>query len=110
MNATINSNPCQLLDSFSFSIQVVFTGTPTGTFKLQASVDPAAASVGSGNKLNPPVHWTDIAGSSFTVAAAGNCAWDYFFPGFNWVRVVYSDGSSGASTAIITSCTFNGKG
>jgi hypothetical protein len=110
MNTTINSAPKQLLDSYIFDIQVFFTGTPTGTFHLEASNDPAAESVARGQLYALPTNWTTIANSTFTVAAAGNVEWDYSWPGFNWVRVVYTDGSGGTSTAIITSCTFNAKG
>lgn len=109
LNTTRNSIAIPLYQMFSFSIQIVFTGTPTGTFKLQASCDP----VNPTSQVQPqpaPTNWTDISGSSFNVAAAGNVEWDYQMPGFNWVRVVYSDGSSGASTAIVTVSTFNGKG
>lgn len=112
LNTTRNSTPQQLLNSYSFSIQIVFTGTPTGTFKLQASDDPAAESVayGSAATVKPPSHWTDVDNSTFTVSAAGNVMWNYSMPGFNWVRVVFLDGSAGASTAIIASSNFNAKG
>ncbi len=113
MNATINSTAIPVYEDFAFSIQIVFTGTPTGSFKLQASCDPAFSGIpnSAGTGLNAPaINWTDVASSSFTVTAAGNVEWDYSSPGFNWVRVVYTDTSSGASTAIITVSTFNGKG
>lgn len=109
MNATINSSPMQLQLGFSYSVQIFFTGTPTGTFKLQASNDPATFAVTTQN-IPTSLNWTDVANSSFTVAAAGNVMWDYSFPGYNWIRVVYTDGSSGSSTAIITTATFNSKG
>lgn len=107
MNATINSKPMQLLDTIGFSYQIVFTGTPTGSFKLQASVDPV-----NPNGLNPiaPTNWSDIANSTFTVTAAGNVMWDYDQPNFTWVRAVYTDTSGGTSTATITSSTLNAKG
>ena len=115
LNTTVNSSAMQLYDSFGFSIQIVFTGTPTGSFKLQMSNDKAYSGQPntSGSGLNaPPVSgdWTDIANSTFTVTAAGNVAWDYSWPGFNWVRVQYNDTSGGTSTAVITVSTFNGKG
>lgn len=112
MNATINSQAVQVYNVYNFAIQVVFTGTPTGSFKLQESCDSAINAVSSGNYsgTNLPVNWTDIANSTFTVSAAGNVSWNFDAPGFNWVRVVYTDTSSGVSTAIITSSTFNGKG
>ena len=112
MNATINSVPQQLLDSYIYSIQVVFTGTPTGSFKLQASADPAAQSVAYLGKNSLPTNWTDepTASSTKTVSAAGSVMWNISWPGYNWVRVVYTDTSGGTSTAVVTVASFNAKG
>lgn len=114
MNATLNSSALQLENMFGYAIQIVFTGTPTGSFKLQSSCDPVTA---AGQKFGAngavtfsPTNWTDIADSTFTVSAAGNVEWNVTDVMYNYVRVVYTDTSSGASTAIITSATFNGKG
>ena len=107
MNTTINSQALELLNMYGYSIQVVFTGTPTGTFKLQASSDPVNG-VSSG--LNTPVNWTDVANSSQSITAAGNYMWNVFDVMYNWVRLVYQDTSGGTSTAIITVSQFNGKG
>ena len=107
MNTTINSQALELLNMYGYSIQVVFTGTPTGTFKLQASSDPVNG-VSSG--LNTPVNWTDVANSSQSLTAAGNYMWNVFDVMYNWVRLVYQDTSGGTSTAIITVSQFNGKG
>lgn len=108
MNTTITSDAFQLYQMFGFSIQVTFTGTPTGTFKLQASSDPVTQV--SLNTVTPATHWTDVANSSQAVSAAGNVLWNVSDVMYNWVRVVYTDGSAGASTAVITNLTFNGKG
>lgn len=105
MNTTINSAALNLLQVYGYAIQVTFTGTPTGTFKLQASCDPSS-------NLNPsqiPSNWTDIADSSFAVTAAGNYMWNIFEVMYNWVRLVYTDGSGGSSTAILTLATYNSK-
>lgn len=112
MNINLIGPAIQVYNVFVFGIQIVFTGTPTGTFKLQASCDQATDATASGNysSINLPTHWTDVKDSSFVVSAAGDVEWNYSEPGFNWIRVVYTDSSSGASTAIITSATFNGKG
>jgi hypothetical protein len=110
MNATINSTPMCLLDSYSFSIQVVYTGTPTGIFTLQSSNDPAAYSQALQQKVGLPTNWSTVSNSSFSVSAAGDCFYDYQFPGFNWIRLHYVDSSSGSSTAIITVSSFNAKG
>lgn len=113
LNATVNSTPLQLLDSYTYAIQVVVAGTPTGNFKLQGSADPAALAVAMGqvptNSL--PTNWTDL-GVSATVSAAGSVILEpkQAFPGYTWVRVVYTDTSGGSSTATVTSANFNGKG
>lgn len=84
----------------NYAIQLTFTGTPTGTFKLQASCDP-------GLNVNPTqvvqqselTHWTDIADSSQAVSAAGNHMWTVQNAGYNWVRIVYTrDSSTGTLT------------
>lgn len=115
MNTTINSLAMQLENMVTYAIQIVFTGTPTGSFKLQASNDPVAnpalTPAGNGAIIFNPAHWSDVKNSTFAVAAAGDVMWNYqAIPGFTYVRVVYSDSSSGVSTAIITSATFNAKG
>lgn len=115
MNTTINSQAMQLKDMVSYAIQVFFTGTPTGSFKLQGSNDRVTQAdqvVGANGVVTyTPVHWSDVVNSTFTVTAAGDCFWDFWaIPGYNFVRVVYTDGSSGDSTAIITSAVFNAKG
>lgn len=109
LNANINSSPMPLYQVYGYSIQAVYTGTPTGTFKLQASSDP----VFPGNKgpnSNFVTNWTDVANSSVTVTAAGNYMWNVTDVMYNFVRLVYTDGSAGASTAVITVSTFNAKG
>lgn len=107
MNATINSPALQTYQVFGYSVQVEFTGTPTGAFKLQASTD---AFVANPTAAQLPVNWTDIADSTFTVTAAGNVMWNVSDVQYNWVRVVYTDASSGASTAVISASAANLKG
>lgn len=115
MNAAINSAVCQLENMVGFAIQVVFTGTPTGSFKLQASCDQVSKqneTIGANGLITYVVpHWSDVAESSFSVVAAGNVFWNYD-GNVNWtfVRVVYTDDSGGSSTAIITSAVLNCKG
>lgn len=98
-NTDINSTPAVLSDIYGFCIQAVITGTPTGTLKLQASNDPFKYVVNGG--VQTPTHWTDIADSSFSVVAAGNTVWNYNGAFYTFVRVVYTDASSGASTAVL---------
>lgn len=106
MNANLTSSPMQLQEMYGFTIQATYTGTPTGTFKLQVSSDPVNKN-GIGSAA--PTNWTDLANSSAAVSAAGNYMWNVTDVFFNWVRLIYTDGSSGASTAVL-SAQMNGKG
>ena len=79
------------------AIQLVFTGTPAGAFKLQASCDkgnPTATS--ETQQYSGVTNWTDIDDSSETVSAAGNLLWNIADPGYQWIRVVWT--ASGAGT------------
>jgi hypothetical protein len=113
MNATINSAPMQLQNALGYAIQIFFAGTPTGVWTLQASCDNPATNTASGGKAanSAPTNWTTVANSSQAVSAAGDITWDTSqFSFYTFVRAVYTDTSSGASTATITSATFNSKG
>lgn len=109
MNANLTSQAYQLTEAWSYSIQIVFTGTPTGTFKLQGSSDNIIVGIPSLIATQSPIHWTDLVNSSESVSAAGSLIWDVPNPGYNYVRVIYTDGSSGVSTAVITSARINAK-
>lgn len=111
MNTTILGPAMQLYDMFGCSIQVTWTGVPTGTFKLQASSDPVPQGPASAPLTNfQPTHWSDITDSPFSVTLAGDYMWNVYDVMYNWIRLVYTDTSGGTSTATITNATFNGKG
>ena len=107
MNATIDSIALGVPQMFGAAVQIEFTGTPTGNFKLQASADPWVANP---TAAQVPTNWTDVADSTFTVSAAGNVMWNISDIEYNWLRVVYSDTSSGMSTAVISNADANLKG
>lgn len=106
MNTTITSDYYNVQQLFGCAIQAVFTGTPTGDFKLQASADPATSYTASSNT---PVNWTDIDTSPYSVSASGNYMWNVFDIMYNYIRLVYTDSSGGTSTAILN-VTINAKG
>ena len=106
LNTTFTSSPQQTYQMQGYSIQAVFTGTPTGTFKLQASSDPFLNT----SAFQNPVNWSDIPYSFYTVSAAGNFTWNVFEVQYNFVRLVYTDASGGTSDAILTSAILNAKG
>lgn len=115
LNVNSNSQYQQLKSIYTYAIQAIITGTPTGTIKLQASADPETNDTQYNTSANlppavAPTHWVDITGSTFTVSTLnGSVMWNVVGVGYNYVRVVYTDTSGGASTATMT-ITFNGKG
>lgn len=110
MNTTLTSLPVNVVSTYSYGVQVAFTGTPTGTFKLQCSMDPAAGAQGyPAATVFQPVNWTDIPQSEYAVTAAGNEVWNVQDIGYNWFRLVYTDTSGGTSTAVLNVCTINCK-
>lgn len=105
MSDDLESIGIDLQQLLSYSIQAVFTGSPSGAFKLQWSNDNVQVASGTNPAANV-VNWTDYTGTSQTISAAGNYGWVGAWAGFRWIRLVYTDDSgSGSCTA-----TFCGKG
>lgn len=102
LNTNLNSSNMQLLQIYGYAVQIMVTGTPNGTFKLQASCDPF-------NNQDLVTNWTDVANSSYTMSAAGTYMWNVTDVMYNWMRLVYTDASGGTSTAILNA-TLNTKG
>lgn len=108
MNTTINGPAMELKEIFGFCIQATYTGTPTGTLKLQCAVTPVQE---GGTTVPEPAtaDWNDIADSSFVISSAGTYTWNFHDSMFTWVRLVYTDASGGTSTAVL-SARMNAKG
>lgn len=101
------TSPPAIVDhAWGYAIQVVITGTATGTVKLQGSCDPGPNA--NFQAANDPyvVDWTDIANSSQPVTGAGTVTYDVVKTAYPWVRVVYT-ASSGTGTI---SARYNAKG
>lgn len=87
--ATLTSQVCNINQLDNIGIQLVFTGTPTGTFQVQISADYNQDNYG--NVLNAG-DWTPITLSSSPVASgsAGNVYIDMAELSAPWLRVVYT--------------------
>lgn len=99
MTSTITSRTIDLQAGLHFSVFLKWSGTPTGTFKLQASNDLA------GTNPDAVVDWEDVTGSSYSVAgAAGQLVFNYDTAPFRWIRIVYTaaSGSGTLTKALIT--------
>lgn len=91
MSGSFNSPAVDIANLIGYSLQAVFTGTPNGTFKLQASCDD----------LEAPVNWTDVGSSSVAITAAGSAIWNNDGAHYRWVRLVYTR-SSGSGSCDVT--------
>lgn len=103
MSGTISSEAVDVAHLVAYSIQAVFTGSPVGVLKLQCSND--ITDPGSRTPF-VPTNWTDIAGSSQSVSAAGDHAWNVLTAGYRFVRAVWTP-SSGTG---VLGARFFGKG
>jgi hypothetical protein len=101
MTANINSQPILLANYQGASLQAVWTGTPTGTLKLQCCNDiPAVTDTTDPSTWN----WTDVANSSQSLTgSAGNFVWNVFDVYYRWLRVAYVF-SSGTGTLQVAVC------
>ncbi len=90
------------------SIQLVFTGSPTGTFKLQCTNDPGNPTLpGKVAQSSGVVNWTDIDDSSQNITEGGNHTWNVTDIGYLWLRVVYT-ATSGTGSLIDARVTVKG--
>jgi hypothetical protein len=109
--ASVNLAPVWLGHICNYSIQLVYTGTPAGSFKLQASndvgnIDSASQAV----QFSGLTNWTDIASTdSGAISAAGNYLWNIQNAGYAWVRVVWTASGAG-TTPVLTSARAYVKG
>lgn len=90
MTGTITSNPINVQYLDNISIQLNFTGTPTGTFELQGSLDYSPGPLANtGNWIGMVLPEVPVAsGSADTILI------DMMQLSFPWIRVVYTPTSS----------------
>jgi hypothetical protein len=92
----------------NMAIQIVFAGggSPVGTFKLQASCDPGKPNK-EADQGDSVVNWDDITSQSQAVSDDGSVLFNVVDPGFQWIRIVWTNTSG---TATISSARLNTKG
>lgn len=108
MASNFATDPIYLGHIVNFSIQLVFTGTPTGNFTLECSNDE-----GEGDRVLNKFsstgvdNWTTVSDSAFAVSAAGDCVWDVQNVGYRWVRVKWTQ-SAGTGSVTVARCQVKG--
>ena len=99
-SASIESEAVLLDQIYGYAMQCEFTGTPSGTLKLQASCEIIR------NGDTGPTIWTDVDGSSTAISASGTVLYNADAQFYKYVRIVYSR-LSGTGTLKVT---YNSKG
>lgn len=109
LTATRTSDAIWIGHVLNFAAQVAWSGTPTGSFKLQGSCDAGDSSAPTEALRGASVtNWTDIPSSSqSTGGVAGSAVWNVSEAGYMWFRIVYTHTSSSGT---LTAARFNSKG
>jgi hypothetical protein len=99
MNVNFASIPILLDQLYGANLQAVYTGSPNGFFKLQASNDDVPLS-------NSVSNWTDIVGSTQLISTSGSIMWNLNGAFYRWIRIVWTVTSGNGSCDV----TIFGKG
>lgn len=92
--SVVESQAIPLEQIFGYAMQAVWTGTPNGTLKLQASSDAPARGGTSDGTPDEIANWSDITSSSVAITgSAGNYMWNVDAAFYRWVRLVYTNTS-----------------
>lgn len=89
MAASFNSDPVDVRNLIVGSIQIVFTGAPVGSVKLQSSND-AIQFLDQPGIQPAATNWTDVDSSTLAISAAGTIMYNLTSIGYDQLRVVYT--------------------
>lgn len=102
------SDPILLEHVSNYSIQLVFSGTLTGTWSLQSSTDEGHTSQATeATRAQGVENWTTIFGSEQAIVEAGDHTWNVQQAGYKWVRIAWEPSSG---TGSLDSARFYTKG
>jgi hypothetical protein len=87
-----------------FSIQLIFTGTPLGIFRLQCSNDRETNVETASGVTN----WSIMSGSTQSISEAGDHTYAIADAGYRWLRIQWIPGLG--SSGSINVARINGKG
>lgn len=101
--ANIVSDPILLAYADQFAITAFWTGSGTGSFKLQGSTDKERVldqAVVNGVADPKIVNWVDIPNSTQASSVGSPLMWNYSEVGYRWVRIVYTVASSSITLSV----------
>jgi len=94
MTGSVSSWGFDLQQAWAYSFQAVWSGSPLGTIKLQASNENVIVGPTGTNPAQYVNNWTDLNSNiSSTTGVSGSILWNIQEPGYRWVRLAYSHGS-----------------
>lgn len=93
-----NANSKAIYSAFLLyaSLQIVSTGSPTASFKIQASND-----VGNPQLNFTPTNWFDVPSATVTLSGSGVVAIPKTDIAYTWIRVVRTGGGTGTADVTI---------
>ena len=100
--ATSNTQTIWVGHVVNAAFQIVVSGAPVGTFKVQFSCDDSAIPGGT-----TVTNWTDLPSASVAVSGAGVYGLNLVDLGYPWMRITWTKTSG---TGLITSARLNVKG
>lgn len=102
MSSDFELRPIWLGHIANCSIQLVFTGSPAGNFRVQVSNDLGNINAQAiSTQDTGVVNWSTINGSTKLIAASGSHTYEFADSGSNWMRVIWDAdlGSNGTLTS-----------
>jgi hypothetical protein len=96
LTSNTNTTTKDVYNCDRYAIQADYTGTFSGSLKLQVSNDEA----------DSVTNWVDLTGSDIAITSAGSYIWNVKQVGYRAVRVVYTY----VSGSVTLSLSFTAKG
>lgn len=104
-SVSFNGAPALMEQFWGYSVEVIITGTVTGSLKLQGADEFRVPSMNDPTGTNVVV-WMDISGSTQAITGSGQGMYNSSSCQFRWIRPVYT-AVSGTGTITIN---VEGKG
>lgn len=74
------------------SVQVVYSGSPSGSMSIQVSNDSVAYGPASNPSANV-VNWTSADVATQSITSTGSVLFNPLWPGYRWMRLLYTRSS-----------------
>jgi hypothetical protein len=96
MSGDLHSTPYFLDQDYGYGIQLVWTGSVTGTFTVEISNDVGVSN--PDGTVSGVTNFTTLSNSSQAITNAGNLFYNVNLAFYRWVRIAYAHGSGGTAS------------